>query len=146
MILGKIISTPRGLEVNGKSSPTTVSVALMLAKNLYKNQPLEIKGSKKFCDKVLQSAVENDFDIKFADKNLQKKFEKFQGCEGKIIITRPIAKPDVKKFKKRTISDVAGAEFNLQKLSAKFMNNTNTTDTTVCKTWRLYFSAYQLPS
>ena len=37
---GKIISMPRGLEVNGKSSPITISVALMLAKNLYKNQSL----------------------------------------------------------------------------------------------------------
>ena len=103
---GKIISTPRGMEVNGKSSPTTVSIALMLAKNLYKNQPLEIKGSKKFCDKVLNAAVENNLDVKFADENLQKKFEnlkeqeknaerKFKECGGKIITTRPIAKPDI---------------------------------------------------
>lgn len=138
---GKIISTPRGLEVNGKSSPTTVSVALMLAKNLYKNQPLEIKGSKKFCDKVLQSAVENDLEIKFADEKLQKKFEKlkeqkkneerkFKECGGKIVTTRPIPKPNVKKFNARTISDVAGAGFNLQKLSAKFMDGENATDTT----------------
>ena len=131
---GKIISTPRGLEVNGKSSPTTVSVALILAKNLYKNRPLEIKGSKKFCEKVLKSAVENDLEIKFADETFQKKFEKmkeqkkneerkYQECGGKIVTTRPIPKPDVKKFDGRTISDVAGAGFNLQTMSAKFVDD-----------------------
>ena len=138
---GKIISTPRGMEVNGKSSPTTLSIALMLAKNLYKNQPLEIKGSKKFCDKVLNATVENNLDVKFADENLQKKFEKlkeqkkneerkFQECGGKIITTRPIPKSDVKKFEQRTISDVAGAGFNLQTMSAKFMDAENTADAT----------------
>lgn len=138
---GKIISTPVGLEVNGKSSPTTVSVALMLAKNLYKNQPLEIKGSKKFCDKVLQSAVENDLEIKFADETFQRKFEKlkelkkneerkYQECGGKIVTTRPIPKPNVKKFDERTISDVAGAGFNLQTMSAKCMDDENAADAT----------------
>ena len=138
---GKIISTPVGLEVNGKSSPTTVSVALMLAKNLYKNQPLEIKGSKKFCDKVLQSAVENDFDIKFANETFQKKYEKmkeqkkneerkFKESGGKIVTTRPISKPDVKKFDERTISDVARAGFNLQTMCAKCMDDENAADAT----------------
>lgn len=138
---GKIITTPVGLEVNGKSSPTTVSIALMLAKNLYKNQPLEIKGSKKFCEKVLKVAVENNLGVKFADENLQKKFEnlkeqkkneerKYQECGGKIVTTRSIAKPDIKKFDTRTISDVAGAGFNLQTMSAKFMDDENAADAT----------------
>ena len=138
---GKIISTPRGLEVNGKSSPTTVSIALMLAKNLYKNQPLEIKGSIKFCEKVLKAAVENNFDVKFADATFQKKFEKMKESKkneerkykergGKIIRTRPISKSDIKRFDTRTISDVAGAGFNLQKLSAKFVDDENAASAT----------------
>ena len=69
---------------------------------------------------------------KFEKLKEQKKNEerKFQECGGKIITTRPIPKPNVKKFDERTISDVAGAGFNLQTMSAKFMDAENTADAT----------------
>ena len=44
---GKIYNTKKGLQVNGKYSPTTLAIALTLAKNISDNQPLILNGSKK---------------------------------------------------------------------------------------------------
>ena len=45
---GKIYSTPQGLQVNGKYSATTLSIALILAKNFSDNQSMILHGSQKF--------------------------------------------------------------------------------------------------
>ena len=72
---GKIYNTPKGLQINGRYSPTTLSIALTLAKNFSDNQPLILNGSQKFKDKILAVAVDNELDIKFADELLQEKFQ-----------------------------------------------------------------------
>ena len=71
---GKIYNTQKGLQVNGKYSPTTLSIALTLAKNFSDNQPLILNGSQKFKDKILATAVDAKLNITFADQNLQNKF------------------------------------------------------------------------
>lgn len=131
---GKIFYTPKGLQVSGKYSPTTLSIALTLAKNISNNQPLILQGSQKFKKASFKAAVDSEMDIKFADENLQcsffvtkarKKFEerKFVERGGKIITTRSIQKSNFKKFNRRTISDAADAGFNMQVLSAKSVAN-----------------------
>mgnify|MGYP003571385484 CR=1 FL=1 len=127
---GKIFYMPKGLQVNGKYSPTTLSIALTLAKNISDNQPLILKGSQKFKKAILKTAIASELDLKFADENFQrpfyvskarKKFEerKFVEGGGKIFYSRPTPKSNFKKFNTRTISDVANAGFNLQTLSSK---------------------------
>ena len=138
---GKIYNTPEGLQVNGKYSPTTLSIALTLAKNISNNQPLILKGSQKFKDKILASALDAELNIKFADENLQNKFQlllemkknderKFKQDGGKIFYSRPITQSYFKKFDGRTISDVAERGFSLQSLSAKSVANANAASAT----------------
>ena len=138
---GKIYNTEKGLQVNGKYSPTTLSIALTLAKNMSDNQPLILKGSKKFKDKILASAVDCQLDIKFADESLQLKFQKlqemkkndeqqFKNSGGKIFYARTLSKSNFKKFEQRTISDASERGFSLQSLSAKSVANANASSAT----------------
>ena len=131
---GKIYNTEKGLQVSGKYSATTLSIALTLAKNISDNQPLIIFGSQKFKDKILAVAVDNELDITFADELLQSKFQtllemkknderKFKQDGGKIFYSRTIPKSNFKKFDFRSISDVAERGLNLQNVSAKSVAN-----------------------
>ena len=127
---GKIYSTSQGLQVNGKYSATTLSIALTLAKNISNKQPLIIFGSQKFKEKILASAVDAELDIKFADQILQNKFQTFLEMKkndertfkqngGKIFYSRTLSQSHFKKFNQRTISDVAERGFSMQNMSAK---------------------------
>ena len=111
---GKIFYTPKGLQINGKYSPTTLSIALTLAKNISDNQPVILQGSQKFKKAILKTAVDTELDLSFADENFQRTFyvtkarknfeeRKFEEGGGKIITSRPIPKSNFKKFNKRTM-------------------------------------------
>ena len=71
---GKIFYTPKGLQINGKYSPTTLSIALTLAKNISDNQPLILQGSNKFKKAIFKTAIASELDLKFADDNFQRTF------------------------------------------------------------------------
>ena len=68
---GSIRNTAQGIEVTEKASLTTIAVALMLADETMKHQPLMISGSKEFIKKVLDTAIFANLPISFADKKIQ---------------------------------------------------------------------------
>ena len=129
---GKIFNTPEGLKITGKYSPATLSIALTLAKNFSNDQPLILHGSQKFKNKILQSAVDAELDIKFADAILQNKFQKLLEMKkndeqqfiqngGKIFRSRNVAKYNFKKFDTRTILrwNLSAEQRNYAELTSK---------------------------
>ena len=75
---GSIKNSERGIEVTENASTTTLSVALMLAAETMNNQPLIIHGSPDFHKAVLQTALLANLPITFADRLLQKEFERLK--------------------------------------------------------------------
>ena len=129
---GKIFNTPEGLKITGKYSPATLSIALTLAKNFSNDQPLILHGSQKFKNKILQSAVDAELDIKFADADFQNNFEKLLEMKkndeqqfiqngGKIFRSRHVTKSNFKKFNTRTILrwNLSAEQRNYSELTSK---------------------------
>ena len=75
---GSIKNSKRGIEVTENASPTTLSIALMLAAETMNNQPLIINGSPEFYKAILQTALLANLPITFSDRLLQKEFERLK--------------------------------------------------------------------
>ena len=73
---GSIANSQNGIEVTENASPTTISIALMIADETMNHQPLILNGSKKFKKSVLEAAVQADLHITFADKRLNDEFNR----------------------------------------------------------------------
>lgn len=71
---GSIAATKNGIQLTRKPSSITMSIALLIADKSSEHSPLSLNGSKKFQEFAIETAAENNLDIKFADENLQKKF------------------------------------------------------------------------
>ena len=98
---GSIRNSPQGIEVTEHSSPTTLTIALMLANETMNHKPLIISGSANFKKAVIEAALLADLPISFADSILQTDFIKqkelldndrknFVANGGVIINKRPI--------------------------------------------------------
>ena len=120
---GSIKNSERGIEVTENVSTTTLSIALMLASETMNNQPLIINGSPDFHKAVLQTALLANLPIIFADRLLQKEFErlkerkKFTANGGIIVTKRPNPKPSVAATHAKTIEDATKNGFCLPTLS-----------------------------
>ncbi|MBR1395955.1 MAG: MobA/MobL family protein, partial [Selenomonadaceae bacterium] len=62
------------ITVTNKPSPTTFAIALKIADETYKHQPLVINGSDNFKKKVINAASLFQLNINFDDENLQQEF------------------------------------------------------------------------
>ena len=71
---GSIRNSAQGIEVSEQASPTTISIALILAHESLNHQPLILHGSADFKKYVLNAAVADELDISFADPLLQNEF------------------------------------------------------------------------
>ena len=71
---GSIRNSANGIEVSENSSPTTISIALMLASETMNHQPLILQGSPEFKEAVLSAAVQDELEITFANPLLQTEF------------------------------------------------------------------------
>ena len=125
---GSIKNSERGIEVTENASTTTLSIALMLADETMNHQPLIIKGSPDFHKAVLQTALLANLPVTFADRLLQKEFErlkerkanddkKFIANGGIILTKRPNSKPSVAATHAKTIEDATKNGFRLSTLS-----------------------------
>ena len=121
---GSIKNSERGIEVTENASPTTLSIALMLAAETMNNQPLIIHGSPDFHKAVLQTALLANLPITFADRLLQKEFErlkerkanddkKFVANGGTIVTKRPNPKPSIAATHAKSIEDAIQNGFRL---------------------------------
>ena len=127
---GSIKNTQRGIEVTENASPTTLSIALMLAAETMNHQPLIINGSPDFHKAVLQTALLANLPVTFADRLLQKEFErlkerksnddkKFIANGGTIVTKRPNPKSSIAPTHRKTIEDatmvysISGGMMNL---------------------------------
>ena len=113
---GSIKNSAKGIEVTENASTTTLSVALMLAAETMNNQPLIINGSPDFHKAVLQTALLANLPVTFADRLLQKEFErlkerkanddkKFIANGGIIVTERPNPKSSIAATHGKTIED-----------------------------------------
>ena len=68
---GSIRNSENGIEVSENASPTTISIALMLASETMNHQPLILHGSPEFQEAVLNAEVQDELEITFADPLLQ---------------------------------------------------------------------------
>ena len=113
---GSIKNSERGIEVTENASTTTLSIALMLAAETMNHQPLIINGSPDFHKAVLQTALLANLPITFADRLLQKEFErlkerkanddkKFVANGGTIVTKRPNPKPSIAATHAKSIED-----------------------------------------
>ena len=125
---GSIKNSERGIEVTENASPTTLSIALMLATETMNNQPLIINGSPDFHKAVLQTALLANLPITFADRLLQKEFErlkerkadddkKFIANGGIIVTERPNTKSSIAATHAKRIEDATKNGFRLPTLS-----------------------------
>ena len=71
---GGIKNSSDGIEISENASPTTISIALMLADKAMKHQPLIISGSNNFKKSVINAAISDDLPVSFADPKLQNLF------------------------------------------------------------------------
>lgn len=76
---GCIKNSANGIEVSDNASPTTLSIALLLADNSMNHQPLVISGSDDFKESVIKAAILADLPISFADPDLQSRFLQRKG-------------------------------------------------------------------
>ena len=99
---GSIKNSEPGIEVTENASTTTLSIALMLASETMNHQPLIINGSPDFHKAVLQTALPANLPVTFADRLLQKEFQRLKErkadddkkfiANGGTIVTRRIYK------------------------------------------------------
>ena len=80
-LYGSIANTYKGIGISKNFSDITVLIALELAKNTMKNEPLIINGSKKFQSKVLNLAAQNELELSFQDEKMQTEFIMWQITE-----------------------------------------------------------------
>ena len=124
---GSIKNSAKGIEVTENASTTTLSIALMLASETMNNQPLIIKGSPDFHKTVLQTALLANLPVTFADRLLQKEFErlkerkanddkKFIANGGIILTKRPNPKSSIAPTHGKTIEDATKDGFRLPTL------------------------------
>ncbi len=71
---GSIKNSPNGIELSDNASPTTISIALLLADKVMNHHPLIISGSYNFKKSVINAAISDDLPISFADQNLPNLF------------------------------------------------------------------------
>ena len=113
---GSIKNSKRGIEVTENASSTTLSIALMLAAETMNNQPLIINGSPDFHKAILQTALLSNLPVTFADRLLQKEFErlkekkanddkKFIANGGTIVTKRPNPKSSIAPTHAKSIED-----------------------------------------
>ena len=125
---GSIRNSPTGIEVSEKASPITVSIALMLASETMKHQPLILHGSSEFQQLVVNAAAQDDLEITFADPLIQSEFEhrkeeiendrrKFVANGGTIITKRPKSKPVTLPTHAQTIESITEKGFSVPTLS-----------------------------
>lgn len=73
---GSIRKTAQGIEVTEKASLTTTAIALMLAAEKLKKQPLIVAGTQNFVQSVLEAAVTFNLELEFANKNMQNEYRR----------------------------------------------------------------------
>ena len=123
---GSIRNTEQGIEVSEQASPTTISIALILAHESLNRQPLILHGSPEFKKSVLKAAVFDELEITFADHLLQNEFvrrleekeaarKQFVARGGKIITKRPKLQPI--SGRPQTIEEITRNGFQLPTLS-----------------------------
>ena len=117
---GSIKNSERGIEVTKNFSPTTISIALMLAAETMGHQPLIINGTPDFHKTVLEVALQDNLPISFQDKLMQRAFEqkkvdrenerkKFVAKGGKIITKRPKSPPHISPAHAKTLEEATKA-------------------------------------
>ena len=125
---GSIRNTERGLEVSEQASPTTISIALMLANESLNHQPLILHGSPEFKKSVLNAAVFDELEITFADQLLQNEFvnrkekaanewRKFVEAGGTVITKRAKPKSSAVPAHVKTVESITKAGFSVPTLS-----------------------------
>ena len=72
---GSIRNSANGIEVSENASPTTISIALMLAGETLNHQPLILHGSSEFQQSVVKAAAQDELEITFAAPLIQSEFE-----------------------------------------------------------------------
>lgn len=73
---GSIRKTAQGIEVTDKASLTTTAIALMLAAEKLKKQPLIVAGTQNFVQSILEAAVTFNLELEFANKNMQNEYRR----------------------------------------------------------------------
>ena len=73
-VFGCIKNSSYGIEITNNASPTTISIALLLADKVMNHQPLIISGSDDFKKSVINAAISDDLPISFADSDIQNLF------------------------------------------------------------------------
>lgn len=113
---GQITNTPHGLKLSGDSSEATIAIALTVAAETYKGEPVKLRGSDAFIEKAITSIVEFNLDIKLDEetqKYLTRKLEEeanerraFRLAGGKYIKRRATQKhdPGINNGRGRTLS------------------------------------------
>ena len=67
---GEITNTPNGIKISGHASPTTISIAMMVAREAY-GENLVLSGTHKFKTEAVRTAANDELDVKFSDSALQ---------------------------------------------------------------------------
>ena len=125
---GGIKNSSNGIEISDNASPTTISIALLLADKVMNHQPLIISGSDLFKKSVINAAISDDLPISFADPNLQNLFihqkelienerHSFISNGGTLVTHRHNPKPLITSFNRQSIQDVAKIGLCLPSLS-----------------------------
>lgn len=127
-LFGSIRNSNDGIEITENASPTTISIALLLAHESMNHQPLILHGSPNFQKAVLHAAILDDLPVSFADKLTQNEFlrlkealaldrKNFVANGGKIITKRPIPQPCHSSTHAKSIQDATQIGFRLPTLS-----------------------------
>ena len=73
---GAIANTPKGIAVTENPTETTLAIALMIANETMEQQPLVIRGSKNFREKILTAAARSNLDVTFDSREMQAEFQR----------------------------------------------------------------------
>ena len=125
---GGIKNSSDGIEISDNASPTTISIALLLADKVMNHQPLIISGSDLFKKSVINAAISDDLPISFADPLIQNFFlhhkelllnerHSFISNGGTLVTHRHNPKPLITTFNRQSIQDVAKIGLRLPTLS-----------------------------
>lgn len=106
---GSIINTAKGIEVSENASEETIAIALVLASNTMKNQPLILLGSEEFKKAALKTAVVKDLPISFNDLSAQRDFIHYKSSDY----------PDRKKFALDTVHKILAQKEKKKQMNAK---------------------------
>jgi len=133
---GQITNTPHGLKLSGDSSEATIAIALMVAAETYKREPVKLRGSNAFIEKAITSIIEFNIDIKLDEETqtyLKRKQEAeenerraFRHSGGKYIKRRATQKhdPHIHDGRGRTLSQpLSLTPPTLRSLSKRSMDN-----------------------